>query len=140
MKRSTALKEEMRRDLMRVYRQVTSEQRCQHQYDAYKRVVEHEAPRFYVDARWAQQRIAPMLCGDRSVLDNTTPLVRQMYEDLFEVVVRVSQKEKYHHRPLIRIVSAAVMEPAPRFYIDVPRMRQIWNEEVKKRRNDIKQS
>ena len=93
MKRSTALKEEMRRDLMRVYRQVTSEQRCQHQYDAYKRVVEHEAPRFYVDARWAQQRIAPMLCGDRSVLDNTTPLVRQMYEDLFEVVVRVSQKE-----------------------------------------------
>ena len=139
MKRKTVCKEEMRRDLMRVYRQVTAEGTFREQYEAYKHVVEHEAPRFYVDARWALQRISPMIRGDFSVLEKSSAMVRQMYYDLFDVVVRLSQKEKFRHQKLFRIVCEAVKEPAPRFYISADRMRQIWVEEVQKRRSETKQ-
>lgn len=139
MRRKTVCKDEMRRDLMRVYRKVSSEVCCKNQYDAYRQVVQHEAPRFYVDARWAHQRISPMMRGDFSVLEKSSAMVRQMYYDLFDVVVRLSQKEKFRHAKLMRIVTEAIKEPAPRFYISEERMRQIWVEEVQRRRSETKQ-
>ena len=134
MKQCTLCKQEMKRDLMRIYRQVTSEYNCKNQTEAYQRVVEHEAPRFYVDIKWAHQRLSPMMRGDRSELEKMNPLARQMYEDLFEVVMRLSQEPRLWNATLHRILRDAVMEPAKRFYISPDRMRQIWHEEVKKMR------
>lgn len=134
MKQKTLFKEEMKRDLMKVYREVTSEGEFRNQQEAFQRVVEHEAPRFYVDAKWAHQRLSPMMRGDRSGLEKMNPLMRQMYEDLFDVVVRLSQKDFFYGRKLHRIVQFAILEPAPRFYIGLRRMEQIWNEEVKRMR------
>lgn len=134
MKQRTLFKQEMKRDLMRVYRQVTRDCCCKDQTDAYQRVVEHEAPRFYVDIKWAHQRLSPMMRGDRSALEKMNPLARQMYEDLFNVVMRLSQEPRFLKATLHKILRDAVMEPAPRFYITADRMRQIWHEEVKKMR------
>ncbi len=134
MKQETLCKQEMRRDLMRIYRKVTGEYNCKDQTEAFQRVVEHEAPRFYVDIKWAHQRLSPMMRGDRSGLQRMGPLARQMYEDLFEVVMRLSQEQRFWGAKLHRILRDAVMEPAKRFYISPDRMRQIWKEEVKKQR------
>lgn len=135
MRQETLFKQEMKRDLMRIYRQVTSEYDCKNQTEAYRRVVEHEAPRFYVDVKWAHQRLSPMMRGDRSRLEKIPPLSRQMYEDLFDVVMRLSQEQRFCGASLYKILRDAVMEPAKRFYISTDRMRQIWKEEVKKQRD-----
>jgi hypothetical protein len=138
MKQTTQFKEEMKNDLMRVYREVSESHECRSQSCAYEETVRHEAPRFYVDARWALQRISPMLRGDRSQLERISPLMREMYEDLFNVVVRLSQEERYRGKSMTKLLSAAVLEPAPRFYISVGRMAQIWKEKVKIQRKELR--
>lgn len=140
MKQKTLFKEEMKRDLMKVYREVTSEGEFRSQQEAYKRVVEHPAPRFYVDAKWAHQRLSPMMRGDRSGLEKMNPLTRQMYEDLFDVVVKLSQKDYFYSRKLYRIVQFAILEPAPRFYINEDTMRKMWKKEVRRIRNKNKET
>lgn len=134
MKQRTVCKDEMKRDLMRVYRQVTSERSFRSQSEAYQHVVEHEAPRFYVDAKWALQRLSPMMRGDTSALEKMNPLARQMYQDLFEIVLAMKQKERYWTASLYCIVKDAVMEPAPRFYIKPDTMRHTWREFMRRRR------
>lgn len=128
MKQCTYFKQTMKDDLMRVYREVVSTCDCKTQKDAYRMTVEHRAPRFYVDARWAHQRISPMMRGDRSELEKMSPLARAQYEALFDIVLRMSQEEKFWGRRLYYIVQQAVQQPAPRFYISAKRMEQIWFE------------
>lgn len=132
MKRQTAIRQEMNRDLMRIYREVSANSSCRSQKAAYELTINHAAPRFYVDVRWAHQRLSPLMRGDRSTLEQLNPLQRQMYEDLFDVVMRLQQKERFSGRTLHYILRYAVNEPAPRFYIDVRRMRQIWESEVRR--------
>ena len=135
MKQKTIFKEEMRRDLMKVYREVASKGEFRNQQEAFQRVVEHPAPRFYVDAKWAHQRLSPMMRGDRSELEKLPELTRQMYEDLFDVVVKLSQKDFFCGRKLHRIVQFAILEPAPRFYINADTMYKIWKSEVRRMRS-----
>lgn len=123
----------MKNDLMRLYREVTARHEYATQTEAYEAIINHEAPRFYIDARWAHQRIAPMLRGDRSRVENANPLIRQMYEDLYDVVIRLSQKERFWGKKLNYILQFAVLEPAPRFYISVTRMGQIFLDYMRKR-------
>ena len=137
MKQRTYCKEQMKADLMRVYREVTSNGECRCQTEAYELTVTHPAPRFYVDVRWAHQRLSPMMRGDRRELEKMSPLTRSMYEDLFETVLRLSQKEKYWGKPLYYIVRHAVQEPAKRFYISAARMGQIWLEK-KRRKGEVR--
>ncbi|MBR1428349.1 MAG: hypothetical protein IJ582_04875 [Prevotella sp.] len=132
MKQKTHLKEEMKEDLMRVYRVLIGEHTFHTQQEAYEATVRHKAPRFYVDARWALQRLSPLMRGDRSGLERMSGLQREMYEALFEVVMRLSQKERFWGASLNYIVRHAVMEPAPRFYISAARMGQIWKERRKR--------
>ena len=133
MKQRTFLKEEMKRDLMVVYREVAQKGECKTQTEAYEQTVSHGAPRFYVDARWAHVRISPMLRGERGHLEKMGSVQRQLYEDLFDVVVRLSQKEKFWGASLSHILRYAVQEPAPRFYIGAARMGQIWTEKTRRR-------
>ena len=131
MKQKTLFKEEMKRDLMKVYREVANTGHFRSQRDIYRSVVEHPAPRFYVDAKWAHQRLSPLMRGDRSFLEQSgSALARQMYLDLYDVVMRLSQKERFWGSSLYHILQFAVLEPAPRFYISADRMRMIWKEEV----------
>ena len=133
MKCKTNHNEEMKNDLMRVYREVVGQYSCKNQTEAYDLTVRHPAPRFYVDARWAHQVISPMTRGDFKVLDKMDALRRQMYHDLLDTVLRLKQKEKYWNSSLYELVRHAILEPAPRFYINVDRMGQIWREKTVKR-------
>jgi len=133
MKCKTNHKEEMKNDLMRVYREVVGQYSCRDQTEAYELTVRHQAPRFYVDARWALQVISPMTRGDFSVLEKMDALRRQMYYDLLDTVLRLKQKEKFWSSSLYELVRHAILEPAPRFYIETDRMGQIWREKTVKR-------
>ena len=75
-----------------------------------------------------------MMRGDSSVLDNLNPLKRQLYRDLYDVVMRLSQKKGFWRKSLYYILKEAVLGPAPRFYINSKRMEQIWNENIKESR------
>jgi len=132
-KESTILREEMKNDLMRVYREVVVQHGCRNQKEAYELTVTHPAPRFYVDARRAHQRISPMMRGDRSQLQAMCPLRREMYEAIFEKVLELKQKEKFWSSSLYCIIRHALQEPAPRFYINAIRMGQIWREKATRR-------
>lgn len=135
--KSTNCREEMKRDLMQVYREVCSTYECRNSWEAWERTVTHEAPRFYVDARWALQILAPMMRGDKSQVESLTPLKREMYEALFDTVQELWQRSAFWGKSLNYVLPHAIMEPAPRFYIDVPRMGQIWRE-MKRRKLKVK--
>lgn len=133
MNGSTHCREEMKRDLLKVYREVCSSYECRNNWEAWERVVQHEAPRFYVDARWALQVLAPMMRGDRSKLESLSPLKREMYEALYDTVLRLWQKSSFWGKSLNYVLPHAIKEPAPRFYIKTVRMGQIWREAKRKR-------
>lgn len=133
MNESTVCREAMKDDLMKVFREVSGSYCCRNNWEAWKRVVEHPAPRFYVDARRAHHVISPMLHGDRSKLEELSPLKREMYEALFDTVMRLWQKNAYWGKSLNYVLQFAVMEPAPRFYINAYRMGQIWRERTRRK-------
>jgi len=127
----TICRKQMCNDLMQVYREVVNN--CPMgttQTEVYEQVVRHPAPRFYIDPRRAHAVISPMMRGDYSVLKSLNVLKRQMYHDLYDTVMRLSQKKGFWRKKLYYILREAVLEPAPRFYIDAPRMGQIWREKT----------
>lgn len=129
---SKQLCREMKRDLMRVYRKECENYGGILQTEVFERTVRHPAPRFYVHAKSALRYISPMMRGDRRDIDRMKPLRRQMYEALFDVVMTLAQKERFWGMPPYTILRQAVMEPAPRFYIDATRMGQIFQEQQAK--------
>ena len=129
--------EELKEDLMKVYREVASKYECKDNQEAFRMCVEHPAPRFYVDPRRAHQRLSPMFYGDRSKIDCLPPLKREMYEELFAVVMKLKQKSAYWNKSLNYVLRFAVLEPAPRFYITPIRMRQIWAEKTKRKKKEM---
>lgn len=129
MRESIQLSDEMKRDLMRIYREESESYGGYVQTEIYQLTVRHPAPRFYINAKSAHRYISPMRRGDRSKIERLKPLQRQMYEDLFEVVISLSQKERNWDKSLYCILRQAVLEPAPRFYIDTMRMGQIFREQ-----------
>lgn len=131
MRERTLCRQQMIRDLMQVYREVVPS--CPMgttQTEVYKLVVQHPAQRFYIDPRRAHQRINMMMRGDMSGIESLSPLKRQMYRDLYEVVMRLYQKKGFWHKSTYYVVKEAVLEQAPRFYIDWKRMEQIWREKT----------
>ena len=131
MRERTLCRRQMQNDLMKVYREVVADCPMKTtQEEVYDMVVNHPAPRFYVDPRRAHAVISPMMRGDRSALDRLIPLKRRMYEDLFSTVLMVSQKKNCWGKKLYYLLREAVLEPAPRFYIDAKRMGQIWREKT----------
>ena len=131
MKERTLCREEMRRDLMRVYGEVYRNLPMgTTQTEVYELVVQQPARRFYVDPRRAHLIISGMTRGDMSGLRQLSPLKQQMYRDLYEKVMEMSQRKGFWGKRLFFILREAVLEPAPRFYISAKRMEQIWKEKT----------
>lgn len=126
----------MEADLMSVFREVSLSYECRNNNEAFAKVIEHPAPRYYVDARRAHQYISPLLHGDRSRIEALSPLKRKMYEDLFETVQRLWQKSAYWGKSLHYVLQFAVLEPAPRFYIKPKRLHQIWKNRTRRKKED----
>ena len=136
MKQRTYWKEEMKDELMRIYREVSQSGFCSNQQEAYELTITHPAPRYYVDARWAHQRLSPMLRGDRSGLEKINPLTREMYENLFDTVLRLAQNERYWGCSTYELIRNAIMQPAPRFYLTPGSAKVILSRIRSRRRNE----
>lgn len=127
MRERTLCRRQMMQDLMAVYRKVVVDVPLgTTQTEVYEIVVHHPAPRFYIDPRRAHSVLSPMMRGDMSVLERLNPLKRQMYHDLYDKVMELSQKKGFWRKSLYYILKEAVLQPSPRFYINAPRMGQIW--------------
>ncbi len=83
------------------------------------------APRYYVSAKQALQIISPMMKGDFEKFNMMMPLKREMYRNLFDEVVKLSEKREFVGKSLIGIIRFAILQPAPRFYIGPTRARII---------------
>lgn len=126
-------RESMYDELMKVYCKVLREFDVRTQTEAFERTVRHPASRFFIDARRAYQNIYPMLKGDYSRLEKMKPLRQEMYKAMFGVVMSLSQKRQFSGKSPYYIVRFAILEPAPRFYIGVEKMRKIFRERRSRR-------
>lgn len=133
MDRNGQCRESMYDELMKVYCKVLREFDVRTQTEAFERTVRHPASRFFIDTRRAYQNIYPMLRGDYSRLEKMKPLRQEMYKALFDVVMRLSQKRQFWGKSPYYIVRFAVLEPAPRFYIGIEKMRKVFRERRGKR-------
>lgn len=106
---------QMQQDLIAAYKRVCGD--CWTQHQAYERMVNEPAPRYYVSPRQASQIIARMVKGDFSRVEMMLPLRREMYYSLFKVVQELSEKREFIGKSLSYIMKFAVMQPAPKFYI-----------------------
>ena len=121
-------REAMYDELMKVYCKVLREFDVRTQTEAFERTVCHPASRFFIDTRRAYQNIYPMLRGDYSRLERMKPLRQEMYKALYDVVMRLSQKRQFWGKSPYYIVKFAILEPAPRFYIGMEKMRKVFRE------------
>ena len=128
MSRGSQCRDSMYDELMKVYCKVLREFDVRTQTEAFERTVRHPASRFFIDTRRAYQNIYPMLRGDYSRLEKMKPLRQEMYKALYDVVMRLSQKRQFWGKSPYYIVKFAILEPAPRFYIGVEKMRKVFRE------------
>lgn len=115
-RRNFELVKMQREDLFSVYREVCSS--CRSQREAWHKVINHPAKRYYITPKQAHEMLSPLLRGDTTELDKLkNPSSRQMYLDLFEELNRMSQKPEFIGKSLWFICQFLVTRPAPRFYI-----------------------
>jgi hypothetical protein len=109
------ISKQMQQDLIAAYKRVCGN--CWSQHQAYERMVNEPAPRYYISPRQASQNIALMVKGDFSRVDMMLPLRREMYYSLFKVVQELSEKREFIGKSLSYIMKFAVIQPAPKFFI-----------------------
>jgi hypothetical protein len=109
------ISKQMHQDLIAAYKRVCGS--CWSQREAYVRMVNEPAPRYYVTPRQASQIVSQMVRGDFSRVELMMPLRREMYFSLFKVVQELSEKREFIGKSLSYIMKFAVMQPAPKFFI-----------------------
>ncbi len=133
MDRNGQYRDSMYDELMKVYCKILREFDVHTQTEAFERTVRHPASRFFIDSRRAYQNIYPMLRGDYSKLEKMKPLRQEMYRALYDVMMRLSQKRQFWGKSPHYIIKFAILEPAPRFYIGVEKMRKVFMERRNRR-------
>ena len=123
--------EQMRRDLMTVYRQVYPH--CMEQWDAWVRTVESPAPRYYVSAKQACQIVTPMFRGDYRLFNKLSPLRQKMYKSIYDRVEKMSESWQYQGMSIWAIMPHALNSPAPQFFILPQTMKKMFERKRAKR-------
>lgn len=85
--------------------------------DACAKAVKMPAPRFYISPKQAYHVISPMVRGNFERVDLLDPLRRKMYYELFDVVMKLTEKREFIGKSLWYIMSYAVIQPASQFFI-----------------------
>lgn len=114
---------QMQVDLINAYKKVCGS--CWSQTQAYERMVEQPAPRYYVTPKQACSVISRMMKGDFERVNMMAPTRREMYYSLFDVVIKLSEKREFIGKSLSYIMKFAVAQPAPQFFISPIRARII---------------
>ena len=109
------ISKQMQHDLIAAYKRVCGN--CWSQHQAYVRMVNEPAPRYYVSPKQASQIISLMVRGDFSKVEMMLPMRREMYYSLFKVVQELSEKREFIGKSLSYIMKFAVVQPAPKFFI-----------------------
>lgn len=124
-KKSFDLTVQMREDLMTVYRDVSP--RCWSQSEAWRRTVEHRAPRYYVSAKQAHDKLRRMVVGDMSEVDGMSAPRRRMYYSLFAKLQEMTQRKEFVGKSLWFLCPFLVTQEAPEFFISPNTLEQIYS-------------
>lgn len=114
-----------REDLMNAYRRIAPH--CHSQKEAWEKTVSSAAPRYYVSARQAWDRLRHMIVGDFSEVDAMRPLKKEMYYSLFEKYIELSQKKQFVGKSLWFTCQFVVLEPAPKFFTKPKNLKFIFS-------------
>ena len=114
-----SIRHQLHVDLINAYKKVAPF--CWSQKEAHERMVKEPAPRYYITARQACQVISPMVRGDFEMVNLMLPTRRRMYYCLFDEVVKLMDKPAFYNKSLYQIVQAAVLRPAPEFFLSPSR-------------------
>ena len=123
--------EQMRKDLMTVYRQVYPT--CMEQWDAWVRTVESPAPRYYVSAKQACQIVGPMCKGDYTLFNKLSPLRQKMYQSIYDKVMKFSESWQFQGKSVWSIMPFVVNSPAPQFFVLPQTMKKVFERKRMKR-------
>lgn len=109
------ISKQMQNDLIKAYCKA-----CENAWtmnDACSKAVRMAAPRFYVSPKQAYLVISPMVKGDFDRVNLFNPRKRRMYYELFDVVMRLSEKREFIGKSLWHIMPFAVVQPASEFFV-----------------------
>lgn len=113
------------RDLLGAYRKVAA--MCWRQDEAWERAATSAAPRYYISRQRAVRVLYPMQQGDNSRIEACTgENSRAMYYSLWEKVKALSNTRAYRNKSFGEVVSAAIYEPAPSFFITARTVRLVY--------------
>lgn len=124
-KNNFGLTAKQREDLMTVYRSVAPH--CHSQQEAYEKVVNSPAPRFYVSPKQAWSMLCKMVVGDYSDVDRMKPIRQELYHTLYDRMEKLSQRKEFIGKSLWFICQFLVNEPAPKFFMQPSNMKFIFN-------------
>lgn len=117
MKKDYDISKQFQDDIVKAYNSVANTSWTQE--DAYKKVMEMPAPRYYVSAKQAAQILSPMVRGDFERVNLMKPNRRRMYYSIFKRVIELSERRAFIGKPLAYIVRYAVVSPAPEFFVSL---------------------
>lgn len=115
---------ELRDDLIAAYKEVY--RKCWSQKEAWKKTAEHPAPRYYVTAKEAYEKLRHMVRGDTSVVDRLGYSKRRMYYSLFNKLEEMTQRRELIGKSLWFICPLLVAEPAPEFFVKPSTVKDIY--------------
>ncbi len=113
-----------REDLLKVYRMVAPH--CHSQKEAWEKVVSSPAPRYYISAQQAWEKLRHMIVGDFSVVDRMKPPKRRLYYSLYEKYLEFSQRKQFIGKSLRFVTQFLVCEPAPEFFMQPKNLKFIF--------------
>ena len=104
MKKDEHLQEQKINEMMEIYKKVALE--CFTQKQAMKRVVEHQASRFFILPHTAYCKLRKVFSGETDRIYAVKEFDREMYEEILRRVMELSQR-----------CEIVVRQPAPKFYM-----------------------
>jgi len=140
-KLDTDLRNQRDKDLMAAYRKVAPY--CWTQNEAWERASKSVAPRYYTSVAHANYILSPMTHGDNSRIEKlANSNLRRMYYSLWNKVLELSVQREYVGKSLRYIVSFAIGQSAPEFFLAPRSVRLTFLREkrckLSKRRNGSK--
>lgn len=123
-KKNFSLTQKQREDLAAAYRKIYS--KCRSQTEAWEKTVVQPAPRFYVTPKQCYEKMRLMVRGDFSEVDKMEPLRKQMYYDMFDILLEMTQQKEYLGHSLWFICQFLVNKPAPQFYLRPRTISQVF--------------
>lgn len=123
-KKDFELTRQFRDDLMAAYRQVCG--KCWTQREAWQKTAESPAPRYYVSAKEAHEKLRRMVVGDTSIVDAMSERRRRMYYSLFAKLQILSQKKEMIGKSLWFMCPFLVTQPAPEFFVSADTVKEIF--------------